>query len=208
MSKTAADVIKTIKDKEVKFLDLRFTDTKGKMQHVTADASCVDEAMFADGYAFAPSTPDDFPMLARWLAQDHVRRWWGDPDEELAEIARIFGDPSMEALIVSHDGRPFAHQQSWDPSLWPDYPLQDQPAGTRGIDQFIGEADMLGQGHGTRFIGAFTRHLLAQGAPRVVIDPDPENLAAIRAYEKAGFTALDVRETGDGPALIMIQEPV
>ena len=114
----------------------------------------------------------------------------------------------MEALIVSHDGRAFAHQQSWDPALWPDYPLQDQPAGTLGIDQFIGEADMLGQGHGTRFIGAFTRHLLAQGAPRVVIDPDPENLAAIRAYEKAGFTALDIRETGDGPALIMFQEPV
>ncbi|WP_348522340.1 hypothetical protein [Bosea sp. CS1GBMeth4] len=41
-----------------------------------------------------------------------------------------------------------------------------------------------------------------------MIDPDPENLAAIRAYEKAGFTTLDIRETGDGPALIMIQEPV
>ena len=53
---TAADVIKTIKDKEVKFLDLRFTDTKGKMQHVTADASCVDDAMFADGYAFDGSS--------------------------------------------------------------------------------------------------------------------------------------------------------
>jgi glutamine synthetase len=53
---TAADVIKTIKDKDVKFLDLRFTDTKGKMQHVTADASCVDDAMFADGYAFDGSS--------------------------------------------------------------------------------------------------------------------------------------------------------
>ena len=53
---TAADVIKTIKDKEVKFLDLRFTDTKGKMQHVTADASCVDDAMFSDGYAFDGSS--------------------------------------------------------------------------------------------------------------------------------------------------------
>ena len=53
---TAADVLKLVKDKDVKFLDLRFTDTKGKMQHVTADASCVDEAMFADGYAFDGSS--------------------------------------------------------------------------------------------------------------------------------------------------------
>ncbi len=54
--KTAADVLKMMKDKDVKFLDLRFTDTKGKMQHVTADATCVDEAMFTDGYAFDGSS--------------------------------------------------------------------------------------------------------------------------------------------------------
>ena len=54
--KTVADVMRMMKDKDVKFLDLRFTDTKGKMQHVTADGSCVDEAMFADGYAFDGSS--------------------------------------------------------------------------------------------------------------------------------------------------------
>lgn len=51
-----ADVLKLIKDKDVKFVDLRFTDTKGKMQHVTAEASCVDEGVFADGYAFDGSS--------------------------------------------------------------------------------------------------------------------------------------------------------
>ena len=54
--KSVGDVLKMMKDKDVKFLDLRFTDTKGKMQHVTADGSCVDEAMFADGYAFDGSS--------------------------------------------------------------------------------------------------------------------------------------------------------
>ena len=54
--KTADDVLKMVKDKDVKFLDLRFTDTKGKVQHVTADASCVDSAMFAEGYAFDGSS--------------------------------------------------------------------------------------------------------------------------------------------------------
>ncbi|NJO56003.1 MAG: type I glutamate--ammonia ligase [Rhodospirillales bacterium] len=54
--KTASDVMKLIKEKDAKFLDLRFTDTRGKMQHVTADISCVDEAMFADGYAFDGSS--------------------------------------------------------------------------------------------------------------------------------------------------------
>ena len=34
MATTAADVLKMIKDNEVKFVDLRFTDTRGKEQHV------------------------------------------------------------------------------------------------------------------------------------------------------------------------------
>ncbi|MDX2287854.1 MAG: type I glutamate--ammonia ligase [Hyphomicrobiaceae bacterium] len=54
--KTAADVIQMLKDKDVKFVDFRFTDTKGKMQHVTADVTCVDEEVFADGYAFDGSS--------------------------------------------------------------------------------------------------------------------------------------------------------
>ena len=54
--KSVGDVLKLMKDKDVKFLDIRFTDTKGKLQHVTADASCVDEAMFEDGYAFDGSS--------------------------------------------------------------------------------------------------------------------------------------------------------
>jgi glutamine synthetase len=54
--KNASDVLKYIQDKEAKFVDLRFTDTKGKMQHVTADVSCVDESIFTDGYAFDGSS--------------------------------------------------------------------------------------------------------------------------------------------------------
>jgi glutamine synthetase len=54
--KNASDVLKMIKDKDVKFVDFRFTDTKGKMQHVTAQAGCVDEGVFSDGYAFDGSS--------------------------------------------------------------------------------------------------------------------------------------------------------
>ena len=46
---TVADVLKLIKEKEVKFVDLRFTDTKGKEQHVTVPTRMVDETFFEDG---------------------------------------------------------------------------------------------------------------------------------------------------------------
>jgi aminoglycoside 6'-N-acetyltransferase len=81
-----------------------------------------------------------------------------------------------------------------------------QPSGTRSLDQFIGEADMLGRGHGSAFIRAFTERLLAKGTPRVVIDPDQANTRAIRAYEKAGFEKDRMVETPDGPVLLMVRD--
>jgi glutamine synthetase len=51
-----ADVLKMIKEHEVKFVDLRFTDTRGKEQHVSMPASQVDEDMFKDGKMFDGSS--------------------------------------------------------------------------------------------------------------------------------------------------------
>ncbi|MEO0636685.1 MAG: type I glutamate--ammonia ligase [Pseudomonadota bacterium] len=58
----AKDILKKIKDEDVKFLDLRFTDPRGKMQHVTFDTSAVDEDLFADGAMF------DGSSIAGWKA--------------------------------------------------------------------------------------------------------------------------------------------
>ena len=53
---SAADVLALMKDKDVKFVDLRFTDTKGKEQHVTVPASQVDDDFFEDGKMFDGSS--------------------------------------------------------------------------------------------------------------------------------------------------------
>jgi glutamine synthetase len=53
---TAAKVAKTMKDNAVKFVDLRFTDTKGKEQHVTVPSSVVDAGFFKDGKMFDGSS--------------------------------------------------------------------------------------------------------------------------------------------------------
>src|SRR5580698_3703751 len=60
--KDAHWVLKTIKDKEVKFVDLRFTDPRGKWQHVTFDLSLVDEDMLTNGTMF------DGSSIAGWKA--------------------------------------------------------------------------------------------------------------------------------------------
>ena len=46
---SSKDVLKFIKDKEVEFVDLRFTDPRGKLQHLTMDHTVVDEEMLNEG---------------------------------------------------------------------------------------------------------------------------------------------------------------
>ena len=43
------DVLKLMKDKEIEYVDLRFTDPRGKLQHLTMDATVVNNDMLNDG---------------------------------------------------------------------------------------------------------------------------------------------------------------
>jgi glutamine synthetase len=60
--KNAKEVLKAIKDNDVKYVDFRFTDPRGKWQHVTFDVSIIDEDTFADGIMF------DGSSIAGWKA--------------------------------------------------------------------------------------------------------------------------------------------
>ena len=53
---TPADVVKFISEKKIKYCDLRFTDTRGKEQHVTIPTRMVDEDFFVDGKMFDGSS--------------------------------------------------------------------------------------------------------------------------------------------------------
>ncbi len=56
MALTVNDVMKMVKDDEVKFVDFRFTDTKGKEQHVSVPVKAFNEAKFTEGHAFDGSS--------------------------------------------------------------------------------------------------------------------------------------------------------
>jgi glutamine synthetase len=57
------DILKKIKDEDIEFVDLRFTDPRGKMQHVTFDVSMVDDDFFEDGVMFDGSSIDGWKAI-------------------------------------------------------------------------------------------------------------------------------------------------
>jgi aminoglycoside 6'-N-acetyltransferase len=154
-------------------------------------------------YQFRPITARDLPLLQRWLNRPHVSEWWGDPVRGLADIEQNLDDPAIDVFMVSYCDMPIGYQQSWDPHAEVDHPCRDQPIGTRGIDQFIGEHDFIGRGHGSAFIRIFVERLFTAGAPRIITDPNPRNARAIRAYTKVGFRPIDTRVTLSGEMLLM-----
>src|SRR5712672_2826449 len=86
---TPTDVIKLIKEKDVKFADLRFTDTRGKEQHVTIPAKLVDEDLFSDGKMFDGSS---------------IAGWKGINESDmilLPESATAVLDPFFEETTVN-----------------------------------------------------------------------------------------------------------
>ena len=86
--KTAKDVLKAIKDNDVKYVDLRFTDPRGKWQHVTFDISLIDEEIFAEGTMF------DGSSIAGWKAINESDMTLM-PDPTTATMDPFFAAPTM-----------------------------------------------------------------------------------------------------------------
>ncbi|MFZ4813192.1 MAG: GNAT family N-acetyltransferase [Phototrophicaceae bacterium] len=144
---------------------------------------------------FRPMTLDDIPLFHRWRNHKHVSDWWQPPypsyadvDEEIRAYLRPkFG---VAAYIVLDDATPFGYVQRWTVAEFPDYdPFVTLTPEVVGVDVFIGEPDYLHKGWGTRLMVGFLRDYVFNdpNVPSCIIDPLPNNAAAIRAYDKVGF---------------------
>lgn len=159
---------------------------------------------------FKKITAKDLPLLLTWFEEPHVQKWWPAPDkDELLEkfLQRIRSKDTF-GYIVFLNNVPIGYIQyyyidrnnkktgSWLPPL---------PETMVGTDQFIGDPMYVGKGYGTFFIKQFINELqkIEPTVTTVIVDPDPENAAAIRCYEKVGFTKVGVYDVPGGKHLLM-----
>lgn len=152
-----------------------------------------------------PLRAADLPLLAVWLAEPQVTRWWNH--ESTAEaVERDFGpsvrgDEAGEDLVVLLDGRPIGLLQR---AVIEDYPedladfssLVDVPSGAVELDYLIGDAALRGHGLGSRLIAAAVADTWRThpDAPAVLVAVVAANTASWRAVEKAGL-----RRIAEGP---------
>jgi len=89
--KTPDDVLKAIKDNDVKYVDLRFTDPRGKWQHTSQHVSTVDADMFEDGIMF------DGSSIAGWKAINESDMTLM-PDTTTAQLDPFTAEPTMTII--------------------------------------------------------------------------------------------------------------
>ena len=148
----------------------------------------------------------DAPLLRRWSDEPHVRAVTDDDWGWETELGRMV--PWRAQLIAEVAGgggwRPIGFVQIIDPAREDSHYWGDVPGNLRAIDIWIGEADALGQGHGTTMMrAALARCFAAPDVEAVIIDPPDTNVDAQRFYRRLGFVADGVRVFGEDRCLVM-----
>ncbi|MGH2905035.1 MAG: GNAT family N-acetyltransferase [Solirubrobacteraceae bacterium] len=134
-----------------------------------------------------PLARGDEEELRRIHETPEVVRWWDAPHEGFP-----WDEPESTRLTIEVDGAVAGLVQ---------YVEEDEPKYRHaGIDLFLDPA-LHGRGYGSEAVRRVVRVLIEErGHHRITIDPAVENVAAIRAYEKAGFKPVGVMREAERDA--------
>ncbi len=163
---------------------------------------------------FRPFRADDLPLLHRWVNATHAKRWFGNGrttgDLSSEYLPYIRGEVPIRVFVVLYEELPIGMVE-WEHMVdFPDFARAygvTEP-GVANCDILIGDPAFVGRGLGASLVTKFLREIVFAD-PRIhtcVLDPEPDNRAAIRAYEKAGFVHVrDLDDDGQGNAVYLME---
>jgi RimJ/RimL family protein N-acetyltransferase len=163
-----------------------------------------------DGFDLRPATSADAGLIAWWMAQPHICRWWQQDwsVERWAQTldAQAAGEHTIPCLIaldqqhlgyvelyrVRHDR--LAEYYAWDEHDW-------------GVHVAIGDTSRTGRGIGRRLLRALADAVLRADpyCDRVVAEPDARNTPSVRAFEAAGFVPQEELRLPEKTARLMVR---
>ena len=159
-----------------------------------------------------PMTLADLELVAAWLREPHVARWYlsgSTLEGEIDDLEKcVAGEEPTHALVVVDDGRDIGWCQWYRCA---DYPAHADAVAAKptdiGIDYALGDPTQVGRRVGTALIRALVAHIRKRHPEAgLIADPDAANVASRRALEKNGFLPQGERvlasERADSPMAI------
>lgn len=151
---------------------------------------------------------EDLILLHRWLNEPFIKEWYGKNESITIDdinnkyTPRIKEEEPAKCFIVNYESHPVAFIQTYKIN---DYPENVKYFGVNstvaGLDLFIGNQDFIGKGFGSLMIKKFIQEVvfIQDDVSSCIVDPEPNNIRAIKAYEKVGFRYLKTIQIPEEP---------
>jgi RimJ/RimL family protein N-acetyltransferase len=159
-------------------------------------------------FTFERFEENHLSLLRQWLNARHIKHFWQESDDEEKLKVKFLDELPRQGVlpfVIAKDHEPIGYIQYYDATKVGGGWLESELIGTFGIDLMIGSSKHHGRGFGPTVIKEFVDYIREKepSLKCIIIDPDPKNRRAIRAFEKAGFAKESEIETPDGTALLM-----
>ena len=147
--------------------------------------------------SFRPIQDEDFPQLYKWLNTDFIIQWYSKKERSYNSIKNqyvkyITGEEPTQAYIIQIDNVDIGMIKTY---FYSDYmgdgyfDLLEADETSVGVDLFIGHKEYVHKGFGVKILKAFLNEYVFTNADikNCIITPEPDNIIAIKVYEKVGF---------------------
>jgi len=154
---------------------------------------------------FKQLSSDDVQIMHQWFNLPHVQEYYSlrswTKDEVLHKLEPyITGEKPISGFLIKIDDKAIGYIQTYKVFDFP-WDNQDLPneiiKNSAGIDLFIGDAAFLGKGYGYKIIEQFLAKNIWPEFNYCIVDPQIDNVPAIRCYEKLGFKQHKIIGTKD-----------
>jgi ribosomal protein S18 acetylase RimI-like enzyme len=153
---------------------------------------------------FALLNHEQLKLLFKWLECPHVKLWWDQDVVWTKELVvqkystYINGyklqDGKMlpiNAYIICIDTKPIGYVQIYNAYDFPrSAELKDLPISLAAVDIFIGEKNFLHKNIGSMALTLFLQQYCPKKYTHIFVDPNSNNIAAIKSYQKVGFSVI------------------
>ena len=147
----------------------------------------------------------DVPIIFKWFNLPHVQEYYSlhswSKDEVLHKFEPyITGEKPISGFLIKIDDKAVGYIQTYKVI---DFPWNNQDLSieiinnSAGIDLFIGDVAFIGKGFGYKIIDQFLAENIWPQFNYCMVDPQINNIPAIRCYEKLGFKQHKIIETKD-----------
>ncbi len=177
---------------------------------MTATMMWFDLPTSAGRFTLTPVKIDrDLPLIQSWMNDPDVARYWeldGPPERTSEHVRAQLELPHTQPLLARLSGRGIGY--------WELYQAADDPLAAHyaaepddlGVHLLIGESDCRGIGLGGVLLRALADAVQREKPRRLVAEPDERNIASVRAFTAAGFTAAATLDLPQKRATLMIRE--